>query len=100
MMKTEGQFENDLKLSLVELQKVRGENLIQFLPLVLDKLILLNVRPPVLNGQSGKVVLPLVLDKLILLNVRLPVLNGQSGKVISLVLHKLISLEGVIPLLI
>ena len=74
MMKTETQFENDLKLSLVELQKVRGENLIQFLPLVLDKLILLNVRPPVLSGQSGKVV--------------------------SLVLHKLISLEGVIPLLI
>ena len=74
MMKTETQFENDLKLSLVELQKVRGENLIQFLPLVLDKLILLNVRPPVLSGQSGKVV--------------------------SLVLHKLISLEGVITLLI
>ncbi|XP_052102074.1 dedicator of cytokinesis protein 7-like [Mytilus californianus] len=52
MMKTELQFETDLKMSLIELQKVRGENLIQFLPLVMDKLILLNVRPPVLGGQS------------------------------------------------
>lgn len=52
MMKTEMQFESDLKLSLMELQKVRGENLIQFLPLVLDKLILLTVRPPVLGGQN------------------------------------------------
>ena len=54
MMKTELQFENDLKLSLTDLQKVKGENLIQFLPLVLDKLILLTVRPPVLGGQSGR----------------------------------------------
>ena len=47
-------FENELKLSIQEVSKAKGENLIQFLPLVLDRLLYLMVRPPVLGGQQGK----------------------------------------------
>ena len=52
--KTEIMFENELKLSIQEVSKAKGENLIQFLPLVLDRLLYLMVRPPVLGGQQGK----------------------------------------------
>jgi hypothetical protein len=51
--KTETQFENDLRLSIQEVPKARGENLVQFLPLILDRLLYLMVRPPILNGQQG-----------------------------------------------
>ena len=32
----------------------KGENLVRFLSLILDKLIQLMVRPPVLGGQPGR----------------------------------------------
>ncbi|XP_053393820.1 dedicator of cytokinesis protein 7-like isoform X3 [Mercenaria mercenaria] len=49
--KSEAQFENELKHSLSDLIRARGENLVQFLSLILDKLILLMIRPPTLSGQ-------------------------------------------------
>nr|XP_022315801.1 dedicator of cytokinesis protein 7-like isoform X2 [Crassostrea virginica] len=53
--KTEIMFENELKLSIQEVSKAKGENLIQFLPLVLDRLLYLMVRPPVLGGQQANI---------------------------------------------
>ena len=81
----------------------KGENLVRFLSLILDKLIQLMVRPPVLGGQPGRCrgrvggwgswywssltglmrakgenlvrFLSLILDKLIQLMVRPPVLG-------------------------
>lgn len=52
--RTESQFENDLRLSIQDIPKSKGENLVQFLPLVLDRLLYLMVRPPILGGQQGK----------------------------------------------
>ncbi|XP_060603802.1 dedicator of cytokinesis protein 7-like isoform X2 [Ruditapes philippinarum] len=49
--KNESQFESELKHSLSDLIRARGENLVQFLSLILDKLILLMIRPPTLSGQ-------------------------------------------------
>ena len=43
----------ELKHSLVDLMRAKGENLVRFLSLILDKLIQLMVRPPVLGGQPG-----------------------------------------------
>lgn len=51
--KNEAQFESELKHSLSDLIRARGENLVQFLSLILDKLILLMIRPPTLSGQIG-----------------------------------------------
>lgn len=51
--RTESQFENDLRLSIQDIPKSKGENLVQFLPLVLDRLLYLMVRPPILGGQQG-----------------------------------------------
>ena len=51
--KSESQFEMELKHSLVDLMRAKGENLVRFLSLILDKLIQLMVRPPVLGGQPG-----------------------------------------------
>ncbi|XP_061192678.1 dedicator of cytokinesis protein 7-like isoform X2 [Saccostrea echinata] len=53
--KTEAQFENDLRQSIQEVPKARGENLIQFLPLILDRLLYLMVRPPILGGQQANI---------------------------------------------
>lgn len=50
--RTESQFENDLRLSIQDIPKSKGENLVQFLPLVLDRLLYLMVRPPILGGQQ------------------------------------------------
>ena len=52
--KSESQFETELKHSLSDLIKSKGENLVQFLSLILDKLILLMIKPPILSGQIGK----------------------------------------------
>lgn len=52
--KTEAQFENELKHSLGDLIRAKGENLVQFLSLILDKLIQLMIRPPTISGQMGK----------------------------------------------
>ena len=53
-MKNEVQFESELKHSLADLIRSRGENLVQFLSLILDKLIQLIIRPPTISGQIGK----------------------------------------------
>ncbi|XP_062614003.1 dedicator of cytokinesis protein 7-like [Saccostrea cucullata] len=53
--KTESSFENDLRQSIQEVPKARGENLIQFLPLILDRLLYLMVRPPILGGQQANI---------------------------------------------
>ncbi|XP_056020103.1 dedicator of cytokinesis protein 7-like isoform X2 [Ostrea edulis] len=53
--KTEMQFENDLRQSIQEVPKAKGENLVQFLPLILDRLLYLMVRPPILNGQQANI---------------------------------------------
>ncbi|XP_052274365.1 dedicator of cytokinesis protein 7-like isoform X2 [Dreissena polymorpha] len=50
-MKNEAQLENDLHYSLSQLIHARGENLVQFLSLIIDKLILLMIRPPTIKGQ-------------------------------------------------
>ncbi|KAL3867584.1 hypothetical protein ACJMK2_040468 [Sinanodonta woodiana] len=53
--KSEAQFENELKHSLGELIKAKGENLVNFLYLILDKLIQLMVRPPLISGQIANI---------------------------------------------
>ncbi|KAJ7372909.1 Dedicator of cytokinesis protein 6 [Desmophyllum pertusum] len=47
---SEGNLESVLRKSIVDLSKAREEPLVTFLYLVLDKLILLLVRPPVISG--------------------------------------------------
>lgn len=47
-------FENELKRSIMDINNAKGENLVQFLPLILDKLISLMVRPPLIGGTIGK----------------------------------------------
>ncbi|XP_074640781.1 dedicator of cytokinesis protein 7-like [Tubulanus polymorphus] len=47
-------FEAELKLSISNLLQAAGEPLVHFLHLILDKLILLIVRPPVIAGQVGR----------------------------------------------
>jgi len=47
-------FERELKVSLSELIYVDERPLIRFLPLLLDKLLHLLVRPPVVAGQVGR----------------------------------------------
>ena len=47
------QLENELHYSLAQLIHARGENLVQFLSLIIDKLILLMIRPPTIKGQIG-----------------------------------------------
>ena len=49
----ENGFENELKRSIMDLVNARGEALVQFLHLILDKLIRLMVRPPVIGGNIG-----------------------------------------------
>ena len=46
-------FERELKQSLSDLIYVDERPLIRFLPLLLDKLLHLLVRPPVVAGQVG-----------------------------------------------
>ncbi|XP_052775389.1 dedicator of cytokinesis protein 7-like isoform X2 [Mya arenaria] len=52
--KSEAQFESELKQSLAQLIHARGENLVQFLSLILDKLILLMIRPPIISVNTGQ----------------------------------------------
>lgn len=47
-------FENELKRSIMDIVNGEGEALVQFLHLILDKLISLMVRPPVIGGNVGK----------------------------------------------
>ncbi|XP_064604400.1 dedicator of cytokinesis protein 7-like isoform X2 [Liolophura sinensis] len=47
---TEAGFENELKRSLLDLFNAKGEPLVHFLPLILNKLILLMARPPMIGG--------------------------------------------------
>ncbi|KAL5022031.1 hypothetical protein ScPMuIL_001186 [Solemya velum] len=44
--KNETQYENELKYNLNDLLNAKGDNLVKFYPLILDKLISLMVRPP------------------------------------------------------
>lgn len=46
-------FENELKRSIMDVNNAKGENLVQFLPLILDRLISLMVRPPVIGANTG-----------------------------------------------
>lgn len=50
---SEGNLESVLRKSIVDLSKTQEEPLVRFLYLVLDKLILLLVRPPVISGTVG-----------------------------------------------
>ncbi|XP_027052730.1 dedicator of cytokinesis protein 7-like, partial [Pocillopora damicornis] len=47
---SEGNLESVLRKSIVDLSKAREEPLVRFLYLILDKLILLLVRPPIISG--------------------------------------------------
>ena len=49
----ESKFEEELKKSISELVQAEGEPLVRFLPLILDKLVGLMVRPPMVAGQTG-----------------------------------------------
>ena len=51
----ESVFEGELKRSVTELVKAKGEPLVKFMPLILDKLVQLLVKPPVIAGQVGMV---------------------------------------------
>ncbi|BFY99508.1 hypothetical protein BsWGS_02548 [Bradybaena similaris] len=44
-------FENELKRSIMDINSAKGETLVQFLSLILDRLISLMVRPPVIGGN-------------------------------------------------
>ncbi len=48
------QFEAELKRSVSDLAHAQPGPLVAFLPLLLDKLIGLMVRPPVIAGQVGE----------------------------------------------
>ena len=50
---SEMSFENELKRSIMDINNAKGENLVQFMHLILDKLIALMVRPPVIGGNVG-----------------------------------------------
>ncbi len=50
----EANFESELKKSITELVQSKGGPLVRFLSLILDKLINLLVRPPVISGQVGE----------------------------------------------
>ena len=47
-------FEGELKRSITDLQLAKSGPLIRFVPLILDKLLELMVRPPVIAGQVCK----------------------------------------------
>lgn len=49
----ENNLENELKSSISALNSSQLEPVVRFLHLLLDKLILLVVRPPVIAGQIG-----------------------------------------------
>ena len=69
----EGNLETLLRKSITNLSKTQEERLVRFLFLVLDKLILLPVRPPVISGTIGminKVSVRNVTVKLSLVNER------------------------------
>lgn len=51
---TEANLETVLRKSIVDLPKAREEPLVRFLHLLLDKLILLLVRPPIISGTVGE----------------------------------------------
>jgi len=50
----ESNFEAELKRSVADLTQTQTGPLIRFLTLILDKLLLLLVRPPVIAGQVGQ----------------------------------------------
>lgn len=50
----ENNLESELKNSILALSSAQLEPVVRFLHLLLDKLILLVVRPPVIAGQLGK----------------------------------------------
>ena len=58
-------FEAELKKSITEIVQSEGEPLVRFLPLIMDKLINLMVRPPVISGQVGK----LLMNKIYILDL-------------------------------
>ena len=47
-------FESELKHSIMCIDEAKGESLVQFLHLILDKLISLMVHPPVIGGNVGE----------------------------------------------
>jgi hypothetical protein len=51
---TEGNLEMVLRKSILDLPKAREEPLVRFLHIILDKLVLLLVRPPIISGIVGK----------------------------------------------
>ena len=50
----ETNFEAELKRSISDLTQANVGSLIRFLTLILDKLLLLLVRPPLIAGQVGQ----------------------------------------------
>jgi len=50
----EANFENEIKRSISGLLNAHQGPLIRFLPLILDKLLQIMVRPPLIAGQIGK----------------------------------------------
>ena len=50
----EANFEGELKKSISGLVQAKSGPLVRFMPLLLDKLVSLMVRPPVVSGQVGK----------------------------------------------
>ena len=54
----EANFEAELKKSVMDLVQSKSGPLVGFMPLLLDKLTGLMVRPPVISGQVGKYHLP------------------------------------------
>lgn len=54
---SESRFEEALKRSVADIVKAKTESLVRFLPLILDKLVLLMVRPPFIGGQLGEQIL-------------------------------------------
>ncbi|CAG2054091.1 unnamed protein product, partial [Timema podura] len=48
----EANMENELKTSILELTHAKSEPLVKFLPLIMNKLVLLMVKPPTILGQA------------------------------------------------
>lgn len=54
----DGNFEVELSRAIASLMSAKSGPLVRFMPLILDKLLQLLVRPPVVSGQIGLFHLP------------------------------------------
>ncbi|XP_059178065.1 dedicator of cytokinesis protein 7-like isoform X2 [Physella acuta] len=93
-------FENELKRSIMDVNNAKGENLVQFLPLILDRLISLMVRPPVIGANTvnvGQATFEAISQLVLRVHEILEEQNDQNGR--NMLLSAYIQYSFSIPLL-